>query len=414
MGIVLSNPLRKFFPELLRWVLLRWVLLRWGLLLWVLLGMLNPSMLLGQVAQGEAPLVLVQKFQREDLESVCSVRYSPDGKFLYACPWRVATHVVAGVDQQSGELTHVQSMQDPSRLGGATGLNLSADGTLAASGAFRSRTISLYTRDRQTGWLIYRDHKRQGEGGIRGLSFPIDARFSPNGKFVYAVDANNGITIFRVTRAQGQPQLQFVASHTDPELQGMRGLAVHPDGRHLFAACGKANTLAVLRCDPLSGKLTTHQVLQDGQEGLQGLKGCFGVTVSRDGKFAYTVSGRFGGDNAVGVWAFDSKAGKLVQLQSLAKLQKVGQDTKRLVRFQAGNSIAISPDGQHVYATATTSGTLACFHRDLQTGALRLTSMFGDPEAVGGAAGVTVSPDGRYVAVAAETQKTISVFRRRD
>ena len=164
----------------------------------------------------------------------------------------------------------------------------------------------------------------------------------------------------------------------------------------------------------MSGEVKIHHVARNGADGVKGLRGSFGVAVSPDGKFVYTVSGQFGdGDDAVGVFSFDADEGKVKQIQTIDTFDLAGADTGKAVPFEGGNEIAVSPDGENVYAVATISGALAVFDRDNETGALKLTSMFGDPATVGGAAGVAVSPDGRFVAIAAEKQATISILRRR-
>lgn len=383
-------------------------------LLAVFLSSSLPGRAIAQEDVEEAkPPVLVQRFQRTDLESLCAVVFSPDGKFVYASPWRIASHVVAAVDEETGKLSHVQTVEDGERIDGATGLRLSRDGTMAAAGSFRSKTVSLYTRDADTGKLTYRDHKQQDVDGVTGLSWTIDAMFSNDGKFVYGVDDRDGLTVFRVVGMHDDTKLEFVGNHDHEALAGMRGLAFHPDGKHMFATCRHAHTLVVLTRDPMSGAVKVHQVLRNSEDGVTGLGGSFGVAVSPDGKFVYSVSGQFGGgDDAVGVFSFDADAGKLEQVQVIDEFDLPGEDTKRPVVFEGGNEITVSPDGENVYAVATISGALAVFDRDAKTGKLQLTSMYGEPATVGGAAGVAVSPNGRFVTVAAEKQATISIFRR--
>ena len=183
----------------------------------------------------------------------------------------------------------MQTIQDADRINGATGMRVSDDRQLAAAGAFRSRTISLYSRDPKTGKLTYKDHKQQGVDGVTGLSFPIDAFFSSDGKFVYGVDDRDGLTAFRVVGMREDSKLEFIGNYDDAALAGMRGLAVHPDRKHLFAACRHAHTLVVLTRDPMSGAVKVHHVVRNGEDGVTGLKGSFGVAVSPEGKFVYSV-----------------------------------------------------------------------------------------------------------------------------
>ncbi len=364
-----------------------------------------------QTEEATSHLTLVQKFTRDDLSSVTSVDYSPDGRFLYASTWRVGTHVVASVDKETGKLTHVQTIEGEARLNGAAGLRLSRDGSLAAAGAFRAETVTLYTRDAKSGELTYRDHKTNGVDGVTGLDWCVDAMFATDGKFLYGLADHVGLTAFRVVGKKGDPKLEFVQVNRHESLLGIRGMAVHPGGEYFFATCHDANTLVVLRRDPMAGTTKVHQVLTNGEDDARGLGGSYGAAVSPDGKFVYSVSGQHGGDDAVCVYQFDQDKGRLTQIQVIDDYDIEGWHVP--VGFRGGNEIAVSPDGRNVYAVATGSGALAAFDRNPKTGMPKLIVLIGEAAAVKGSAGVAVSPDGRFVAVAAEERQTVSIFRRR-
>ena len=128
--------------------------------------------------------------------------------------------------------------------------------------------------------------------------------------------------------------------------------------------------------------------------------------MSPEGKFVYTSSGRFHGDNSVGVFKFNKDG-------ELSLVQEIVNDEGALRNFVGGNEIAVSPDGRNVYAVASRSGSLACFERDSKTGKLEYLETIVDEEGrVGAAAGIGISPDGNFVYVAAESSNTVSIFRR--
>lgn len=142
---------------------------------------------------------------------------------------------------------------------------------------------------------------------------------------------------------------------------GSRALAVSPDGRNLYVASSLSDAIAVFRRNPKTGALTQPSGAA-GCVALQGADGC-GTAVGLD----------------------------------------------------APNSVAVSPDGRTVYATARDSSSIAVFHRSPKTG--RLTQLPGaegcltglpQPAPVCGAGRalaypdvVVVSPDGRNVYVGA-------------
>jgi sugar lactone lactonase YvrE len=152
-----------------------------------------------------------------------------------------------------------------------------------------------------------------------------------------------------------------------------------------------------------------RQVLADEQDGVRGLAGAMGSVVSRDGKFVYTTSGRFAGDNAVGVYQVGAD-GKLTVLQEFINEQSDIKD------FTGGNQLTLSPDETRLYASATTSCSLACFRRDPVSGKLTyMASIRSEATGAGtglGANGVQCSKDGRFLYLALEELGAVTVFER--
>jgi 6-phosphogluconolactonase (cycloisomerase 2 family) len=344
---------------------------------------------------------------------VTSVEVSQDGRFLYASAWRAATITVFERNPDSGELTEVQKLVDAENLQGATALRLSPDGRMAVASAFTSETTVLYRRDADTGKLTRLDVARNGIDGVTGLSWAIDTAFSPDSKFVYAIDSRGdgaefGVAVGSVTAfgVTDQTELDFVEAGQDSRFANARGIAVRPDGETIVVVSSEAASLVVLSRDPQSGTTRIRQVVEDEQGDVHGLSGAMGVTISPDGQFVYVSSGRFGGDNAIGVYQFDDSG-------DLSLVQEFINDASELNGFKGGNEIVVSPDGLSAYAVASVSSVLACFTREPETGRLRFIETIPNEQGrLTAAAGVCVSPDGKYVYVAAEQSGKISVFRR--
>ena len=142
---------------------------------------------------------------------------------------------------------------------------------------------------------------------------------------------------------------------------GSRALAVSPDGRNLYVASSLSDAITVFRRNQKTGVLSQPSGA-DGCVALEGANGC-GTAVGLD----------------------------------------------------APNSVAVSPDGRTVYATARDSSSIAVFHRSPKTGRLTqlpgaegcLTGLTvpgspcGPGRALAGPDVVVVSPDGRNVYVGA-------------
>ncbi len=361
--------------------------------------------------KGQGRLTHLEAPTRDDLDGVVSVAISSDGKFAYGASWKGGKVVVLARDAKSGKLEHKQTVEGG--LEGTTALSLSPDGKSAIATAFQASTAILFSRNPENGELTATDVAQNGENDVK-FGMPIDAAFSPDGKFAYVIDdsvpgedSQGAIVTFRVDDGK----LKLVASDggKDNCYSGARGVAFSPDGKTVYVASYRANTLVVADRDPATGKTTVRQIIKDGENGANALEGAMGVAVSPDGKSVYVSSGRFQGDNAISAFSVGSD-GRLSFLQEFLDAQG------DLQGFKGGNHLIVSPDGKNVYASATVSCAVAAFRRDPATGKLTYLQTLPDGGDGGenGAASVGISPDGKYVYVATEDRRALSVFQRDD
>jgi DNA-binding beta-propeller fold protein YncE len=146
---------------------------------------------------------------------------------------------------------------------------------------------------------------------------------------------------------------------------GSEALAISPDGHNVYVAAAKSDAITVLTRNRGSGKLSQP----DGEAG------CISSKVA-------------------------------------SCADAVGLDRP--------NSVVVSPDGDHVYATALGSDAVTVFERDPSTGALSQAGCIAAAAARGCAAGraldgpdvVRVSPDGRNVYVGAFFGNAVAAFAR--
>jgi len=361
-------------------------------------------------ARGHGHLEFVDSLTNPDLRSVVGIAVSPDGKFVYASAYNSAALVAFSRDETNGRLAHLQTISDRTTLQGAVHIRLSPDGRYGLVASFVSRTVSLFERDSNTGRMKLLDVARDGADGIEGLNWVIDAEFSPDARFIYALGSRSAAVV--AFRQSPEGKLHFIeANHgKDQCFEEARGLAFSPNGRLLYVASSDAGTLAVLERDDETGKTKLKQLLKDEEYGIHGLGGVMRLKCSPDGKFLYTSSGRFKGDNALGLYKTNPD-------QTLSMVKELFNGQEGLTRFEGGNELILTPDGLNVYALGTRSSSLVVFQRDLETGALTqnqtfLHDTYGGGPVLSGTSGLAISPDGRHLYVTAELSQAISIFNR--
>lgn len=345
-----------------------------------------------------------QTVKHESLKRATSICISPDGKFAYTAAYGSAAVGVFARDAKTGELKHVQTYEDTDLLAGCVSFRLSADGKLGVAASFRSNTIALFGRNPKTGKLTMFDLVKDGERGAKEMKFVVEAVFSPDSKFVYAI-ADNSATLITLQVQEGR-LLKFLKADKgrDKCFVGVRGLSVSPDGKSIYVTSARADTLTGLSRDPKTGEATIKEVVKKNASGIEALTGIFYPLVSPDGRFVYTSTGRFRGTTAVSLFKRNDD-GALKYIESLTELG--GLD--------GGNEIVLSPKGKHLYYCGSKSHSITALERDAKTGKLKVIQTVKDSmkAPLKSVAGLAVSPDGRFVYAAVEGAMSVVVFERK-
>lgn len=206
--------------------------------------------------------------------------------------------------------------------------------------------------------------------------------------------------------------LLFLESHRDG-LAGVEGLdqvrwvAVSPDGAHVYTASEHDGAVALFRRDAATGRLTFVKAYVNGQDGVDGLAGACWVALSPDGDHLY-ASGLTEG--TVAVFARSAASGEL----TLVEVQRDGVDG--VDGIAGAREVTVSPDGANVYVAGMADSAVAVFARDSETGALTLLER--EQQGVGGVEGLTdartvsVSPDGAHVYASGYNDIAVALFER--
>jgi DNA-binding beta-propeller fold protein YncE len=277
----------------------------------------------------------------------------------------------------------------------------------------------------------------------RGLLGAFALAVSPDDRHVYAASSgtdesgSNGVVAF--ARAGDTGTLSAVGCVSDSggdgrpgtdgfcvngdALLGASGLAVSPDGRHVYVASTVSNGIAWLARDAATGALTPAGCMKEFpradrcRAGL-GLEGTSGVAVSRDGRHVYVTADTPG---SVTAFSRDPDSGDLQPVMCVSENGSDGLCTDGTA-LTGASSVTIAPDGRQVFVTAAAIGGVTAYARDPPTGRLTPQSCLLDQAprggscrsapALAGAAASAVSPDGKTLFVASAGDEALSLFAR--
>ena len=292
----------------------------------------------------------------------------------------------------------------------AQGVVVSPDGRHVYVASENDSALTVFSRG-TNGALSLIEMHRDNEAGVDGLSGAHGIAISPDGAHLYVSSLiDDAIAIFARNATSGT--LQYFGLVRD-KVGGVNGLdraeavTVSPDGAHVYAVGFYNDSLAIFTRDPVTGALSYVSRLKNTVGGVTGLAGPRAVGVSPDGLNVYVAAST---SDAVSVYSRNTTSGALTQVQVL-------QDEQGgLTTLDAAQGLAISPDGGQVYVAAANDDALTVFTRAAGTGLLVFAEAHiddvGPVKALNGACDVAVSPDGTHVYVSGEIADSLGVFRR--
>ena len=343
----------------------------------------------------------------DGLNGSTAVAVSPDGAHVYAFgPLDDAVAVFAR-NAGTGALTFLAS-----QVHAPLQTNLNEGGTVIPGAiALEPGGSQLYVAADRIAVLA----RNAGTGALLATSAATTLRstsalaLSPDGAHLYAASLEGTLTAFR--RDAGTGGLEFVESEMDGigalDALGMpQAVAVSPDGGHVYVAGGE-DAVVVFARDAGTGRITLVETQRDGVGGVDGLDDPRGIAVSPDGDHVYVTGFA---DDAVAAFARDGGTGALTFL-ALFRDGIGGVDG-----LDGASSIAISPDGEDVYVTGRNEDALAVFARDAGTGLLTPTTVlrqgFGGIDGLDGASGLALSPDGANLYAVGSDDYAVVAFAR--
>lgn len=297
------------------------------------------------------------------------------------------------------------------QLENAADLTVSPDGKHIYAVSYDDNAVNVFNVDPSTGVLDFVETQKTGVGNVENIDGPYGLNVSPDGNHVYIVSSlNHSIVIFR--RNVNDGKLSYLETITDNEnqvdgLEGCFDMTISPDGNHVYITASDENAVSVFRRNVVTGSLTFIQMMKDGENGMQGLNYPLGINMSKDGNHIYVAAY---GSNAINVFERNQMNGELTFVENQM------YDPMMLPELGGVYDIETSHDGQNVYATGNSSNALVQFSRDTETGQLTYQGGLVDDmdgnNGLFGATGIRISNDDKSIYVAGSNEDAIAVYDR--
>jgi DNA-binding beta-propeller fold protein YncE len=393
----------------------------------------------------ETTFVLTVCGSARALDEPVAIAISPDGQNVYVASRTSASLAVFRRDPRRGGLEQLagtagclsvgatRGCADGILLQGASDVVVSPDGLNVYVSSFSEDSIAIFSRDLDTGALTQAAAPngciREVGGGtcldgeaMRGI---FALAFSPDGLFLYAAaNKSNAIAIF--SRSPGTGALTSVGFQSSQSHLGLvRGVAVSPDGRNVYALADGVNDEDVL-------SFWSRNAV-DGTIGPVGSPSC----LSDKGVFC-AKAGFLNSPDALEVSPDGSWVGVVGLIDDyFAVLRRLGPGT--LAESGCARSglpapcaesapipnavrVAISPDGRNAYVGTWDSGFVTGFTAlGFQPRWLNVTGgcvsaagggCLNEAYGLGGTLTPIVSPDGKNVYVASSDEDAVVVLMR--
>ena len=347
----------------------------------------------------------------DGLQGVSNVLVSQDGKYVYVASQGEDAVAVFSRNSTSGKLTFVEVKKNKvgpvEGLDGAFGIVESPNGAHIYVTSVINHTVVVFKRDKDSGGLTFIEMQQNGINTVEGIERASGINLSPDGKFLYvAGQSSNAVAVFRRDRDTGALMFVEVQSKVfEPALglRGARGVALSPDGVHVYITARLDDSLNVFKRDTSDGTLSFLEIHREAG----GIEDPRCVTMSRDGAYLYTANF---GNNSVSVFKRDSNNG------ALFLIEKYSNGVNGINGLEGPSCVFISPDGSHLYAIGNLSHAVAVFSCDVDTGKLTFVESFADRingvEGLNGAVFGQVSPDGTHMYVTGYNEHSLVVFSR--
>lgn len=371
------------------------------------------------------------------VSSPADLAISPDGAQLYVANLQgdaieVLSRVdVTTADVTAGDLTALETKSGEPGLVFPWRVVVSGDGAFVyviTQGSLHpvapTADALLVFKRGSDGRLTWVETLQNGSSGISAMSLPSDLALSATGDQLYVrASGSNSLLVFNRDAGTGKLSLLQTLLESDVTISGLNStgwLAVSADAKFVYTTSVADNRVTVFVRNADTKQLSMVKSYVNGSDGVSGLSGAWGVSLSPDQRHLYVIGSN---DSSVVAFSRDSVSGLLTF--GAAYLQGDSNLTGNTARSFDGLSkplaVSLSPDGQRVYVSGQEAGipsavsTLAVMRRDAVDGSLSFIEVQRSSTAtpVPGLDGVihsALSADGEHLYTAGLSDNNIGVF----
>jgi len=352
------------------------------------------------------------------MENPNGLDVSPDGAHVYVMGMKDSSLVVFSRDYSTGALTFVEKFKDDSA--GVDGLSegysviVSPDGAHVYTASLVDSALAVFSRDASTGALTFIEVFKDDSAGVSGLDFASHVIVSPDGNHVYVSGAvDDAVAIF--SRSQPTPDLAINTYDYD-----FGSVAISDS--HAVAAIrlenvgGLGQVTSVSTSNPVFSVATGPAPIDINPGSAVSITIAFAPTAENNYSGTITLNTDDPGNATfvINVWG----DGVITGDGKLTFAEVHIDDTDGVDGLLTASGVAVSPEGDNVYATGLSDAAVAVFQRHQVHGYLTFLEFHKDGvsgvDGLGGAKLVRVAPDGEHVYVIGQTDNAIAIFDRSD
>jgi 6-phosphogluconolactonase (cycloisomerase 2 family) len=298
----------------------------------------------------------------------------------------------------------------------------------------RDCRVSWFSRNTADGSLTYTGMIRDSANGAVYSMYTHDIVISPDDRFVYVntsymfngpLTNDHSIHWFERDLQTGALTFKDLLFPT-PVRYGRNVFAgqivFSPDGKFAYVASAWNSAVFVHSRDPVTGALTCIDSVNQGINGVTGLDIASLLAMDNEGKSLYVVDahGTASYTNAIAWFNRNPSNGALNYLSCITDVS----DSVIIAQKYSPpgiTSIAVAPNGRHVYIADKSGNAIKWFGRTATDGALTYLGRTADSlssDSLSGAGGLAITPDGDYIVAAwgtffdGECDGWVSLYKR--